>query len=69
MTDSKPTITPEALKLLAERAGLKLLPIELEQLCPAYAALERMKALIRKPRSYDSELAHVFKLANQEVDF
>jgi len=67
VTKNQPTITPEALSLLAERVGLKLLPTELEQLCRAYPTLEHMKALVRKPRSYDSQSAHVFELTKREV--
>ncbi len=67
MTENQPTITPEALSLLAERAGLKLLPTELAQLCRAYPILEHMKAVVRKPHSYDSQSAHVFELTKREV--
>ncbi len=67
MTNPKLTITSEDLNLLAERAGLKLLPTELEQLRRVYPTLERMKALVRKPPSYNSNLAHVFEMAKREV--
>ncbi|KYC38986.1 hypothetical protein WA1_33880 [Scytonema hofmannii PCC 7110] len=59
--NSKPTITPEALKLLAELINIEIQPSEIEQLCRTYEALERMKTLVRKPRHYSSELAHIFK--------
>ena len=65
MTDQKSTITAKDLNQLAEYAGLMLLPAELEQLCCAYPALERMKTLVRRPRSYNSEGADVFELVKQ----
>lgn len=56
MTDSKRNITLEAFKVLVEQTEIKFLPDELEQLYLTYEALERLKALVRKPLHPNSAL-------------
>ncbi|MBR8836410.1 MAG: hypothetical protein DSM106950_20905 [Stigonema ocellatum SAG 48.90 = DSM 106950] len=62
MTNEKPTIAPETLKVLVEQTKLTFKPSELEQLSQTYAALERLKALVRNSRDQNRELAHTFDL-------
>lgn len=60
--DRHSPITPESLQLLARHAGVQLRPEEIEPLRRVYHKLDQMKALIRKPRNYGSQLAHTFRV-------
>ncbi len=50
-----------------KRAGFTLTPAEIAEYYEAYQHVERMAALIRQPRSYMVEPAHMFSFPKEIV--
>ncbi|MER2634766.1 MAG: hypothetical protein ABTQ30_13020 [Rhizobiaceae bacterium] len=59
------TISPEAFKVLLDRAGVGVKPENLDDMRGAYMQLQAMCERVRKTRGYDSEPAHIFRPASR----
>ena len=53
-------ISAERFAVLVERAGLKLIPEQFEELRQGYRFVERMIRSVRRPRDRAAEPAHIF---------
>jgi len=53
-------ISAERFAVLVERAGLKLIPEQFEELRQGYRFVERMIRSVRRPRDRATEPAHIF---------
>jgi hypothetical protein len=59
------TISPEAFKVLLDRAGISVEPEKMDEMRGAYSLLQAMRERVRKPRGYDAEPAHIFTPASR----
>jgi hypothetical protein len=53
-------ISPEAFKVLLDRAGLTVKPENMDEMRNAFGLLQAMRERVRKPRGVEAEPAHIF---------
>jgi hypothetical protein len=58
-------ISPEAFKVLLERAGITVKPENMEEMRTAYGLLQAMREQVRKARGHEAEPAHIFTPAGR----
>lgn len=64
---SQTSLTEAEFAVFIKRAGFTLTPAEIAEYREAYGYVESMAALIRQPRSYMVEPAHVFTFPGEDA--